>query len=198
MTAHSAPSGVEDAELLRAQVYALLARLLMSPPDGRLLARLAALGGDQTALGQAIGALSAAAATTDETAAEREFGALFIGVTRGEVVPYASYYRTGFLNDRPLAVLREDMARLGLAAAQGVAEPEDHLGALCDMMAALITRGTELPIQKAFFDRHLQPWAGRAFDDIAAAPSAVLYAPVGAIGRVLLSIDEDAFALEGD
>lgn len=190
--------GVDDAEALRAQVYSLLARMLMAPPDASLLSALASLPRDDTPLGVALGQLSADAAGTTPEAAEREFNALFIGVTRGEVVPYASYYRTGFLNDRPLAHLREDMAALGLARAPGVPEPEDHLGSLCEMMAVLIGRGTALKTQKTFFDRHLAPWGGQAFSDIEQAAAARLYRPVGTIGTLFLDVEEAAFALEGD
>jgi TorA maturation chaperone TorD len=197
MTAVTATAGVDDAEFLRAQVYTLLGRLLMAPPDDALLNALGAVPRDDTPLGAALGALADAAAATTPQQALREYHNLFIGVTEGEVVPYASYYRTGFLNDRPLAALRTDMATLGLTRAPGVPEPEDHLGALCDMMAALIARGTALTTQKTFFDRHIAPWAGTAFADIERAASAGLYRPVGAIGGLLLSIEEDAFALLG-
>ena len=66
-------------------------------------------------------------------------GGLTLEIGRGELVPFASYYRTGFLNEKPLAKLRGDMARLGIARAESVKEPEDHIAALCEMMAGLIT-----------------------------------------------------------
>ncbi|KJS38957.1 MAG: hypothetical protein VR70_08900 [Rhodospirillaceae bacterium BRH_c57] len=197
MTAFAARYDVNDPEFLRAQVYALLGRLLMAPPDAALLDALAAVPPDPSPLGDALGALGEAAAATTPTTAESEYNALFIGVTRGEVVPYASYYRTGFLNDRPLAEVRADMATLGLSRAPGVPEPEDHLGALCQMMAVLIAQDLPLGAQKTFFDRHIVPWGGLAFADIEKAPSAALYRPVGGIGRLLLTIEEDAFVLQG-
>ncbi|MFA7430579.1 MAG: molecular chaperone TorD family protein [Rhodospirillaceae bacterium] len=197
MTALFARTGVDDAEYLRAQVYTLLGRLLLAPPDAALLNALGTVPRDASPLGSALGALADVASQTPPARAEREFHDLFIGVTQGEVVPYASYYRTGFLNDKPLAALRADMAPLGLCRAPGVPEPEDHLGALCEMMATLIARGTDLPTQKTFFDRHIAPWAGVSFADIERAPSALLYRPVGTIGGLLLSIEDDAFALLG-
>ncbi len=197
MTGFAARNALDEPEFLRAQVYALLGRLLMAPPDAALLDALAAVPSDPTPLGDSLGALGKAAAATTPPSAEREYNALFIGVTRGEVVPYASYYRTGFLNDRPLAEVRADMATLGLSRAPGVPEPEDHLGALCQMMAALIARGVPLDAQKTFFDRHIASWGGLAFADIEKAPSAAFYRPVGAIGRLLLTIEEDAFVLQG-
>ena len=106
-------------------------------PDG--LAVLGGLDGDATDLGQGAGhsgAGSPSATTTHQ--ADREYHALFIGVGRGELVPFASYYLTGFLNERPLAVLRQDLARLGAVRSESVKEPEDHIAALCEVMAGLI------------------------------------------------------------
>ncbi|HEY0834328.1 MAG TPA: molecular chaperone TorD family protein, partial [Azospirillum sp.] len=130
--------------------------------------------------------------------AEREYNALFIGVVRGELVPYASYYRTGFLNDRPLARVRQDLLTLGIERAPGVAEPEDHVATLCEVMAALIdgTLGaSDLDRQKRFFDRHLAPWAGHFFTDLEHAEAARLYRPVGAIGRLFMDIEAEAFGM---
>ncbi|HYD30392.1 MAG TPA: molecular chaperone TorD family protein [Azospirillaceae bacterium] len=190
---------VDEPDRLRAHVYALLAHLLARPPDAGLLALVAPLRGDDTLLGRALTALGKAASDIAERAAEREYSALFIGVVRGELVPYASYYRTGFLNERPLARVRIDMQALGIARAPGVPEPEDHIAALCEVMAGLIlgTFGApaDLGHQQDFFDRHLAPWADRFFADLEAAEAAVLYRPVGTIGRVFLDIEAQAFAL---
>lgn len=193
-----APVTVDDADMLRARVYTLLAQLLARPPSQALLDTVAGLSGDGSPFGRAIGGLAARAAATDERRAGREYFDLLVGVTRGELVPYASYYRTGFLNDRPLARLREDMQALGIARAANVVEPEDHIASIAEMMAALIA-GTfgppDLDRQKRFFDRHLAPWAGRFFADLEAAAAADLYRPVGTIGRLFLDIETDAFAM---
>lgn len=189
---------VEDADLLRAQAYTLLAQLLARPPSRALLDAVAGLAGGGTPLGQAIDRLAERARAATEHTAEREFHALFIGVTRGELVPFASYYRTGFLNDRPLARLREDMQALGIERAPDVSEPEDHIAALCEIMAALISGDLgppDLHRQKRFFDRHLLPWAGRFFADLEEAHGADLYRPAGTIGRLFLHIENDAFAM---
>lgn len=189
---------VDDADRLRAQVYTLLAQLLARPPSQGLLDAVAGLSGDGTPFGRAIGDLAARAASIDEQRAGREYFDLLVGVTRGELVPYASYYRTGFLNDRPLASLREDMQALGIARAAEVVEPEDHIASIAEMMAALITGSLgppDLHRQKRFFDRHLAPWAGRFFADLEAAAAANLYRPVGTIGRLFLDIEADAFAM---
>ncbi|WP_142848123.1 molecular chaperone [Telmatospirillum sp. J64-1] len=199
MAAIPASDMIDEADLLRARLYTLLSRMLAKPPEAALLDYLASLPPDATPLGRALGALGQAARRMTPEQAEREFNALFIGVTRGEVVPYASYYLTGFLNDRPLARLRQDMQALGIERSEDVSEPEDHLAALCEMMAGLMTGlfGTpaSLQTQQDFFRRHLQPWAGICFADLEKAPSANLYRPLGQIGRLFLEIETDAFAM---
>jgi TorA maturation chaperone TorD len=177
-------------ERLRAHQYQLLARFLAAPPDAGLLELAATFTGDDTELGQRF---------TPEAAAE-EYHELFIGVPRGELLPYASYYLTGFLYERPLAKLRVDMARLGIARADEVKEPEDHIAALCEMMAGLITGAFGPPLdlvgQRAFFDAHLAPWAERFFQDLEGARAATLYAPIGTLGRVFMGIEQAAFRME--
>jgi len=198
MAEYAEQSIVEDADLLRAQAYTLLAQLLARPPSRALLDAVAALSGDATPLGQAIDDLAARARSTNESKAEREHFDLLVGVTRGELVPFASYYRTGFLNDRPLARLREDMQALGIERAADVVEPEDHIASIAEIMAGLITGffgPPDLDQQKRFFDRHLAPWAGHFFADLEKAQDADLYRPVGTIGRLFLDIEADAFAM---
>lgn len=190
---------IPEEEALRADLYDLLAALLARPPERKLIDRVAALKGDGTALGQGISALSRIAAATTETSAEREFHHLFIGVGRGELLPYASYYLTGFLHEKPLAVLRGDMARLDIQRAPNVYEPEDNIASLCEMMAGLI-RGrfgepAALGVQKDFFGAHIGPWAGHFFDDLAGARASVFYAPVGAIGRAFMEIEREGFRM---
>jgi TorA maturation chaperone TorD len=197
---HASKVGITSEDRLRAHQYRLLARLLAVPPDATVLQLAAGFEADDTPLGQGLGALARVAARYSVREAADEYFALFIGIGRGELVPYASYYRTGFLHDRPLARLRGDMLRLGIARAEGVREPEDHIAALSEMMAGLIEGDfgapRDLPAQRAFFDAHLAPWAGRFFGDLEAARGAVLYAPVGTIGRVFMDIEETAFGME--
>ena len=201
---------IDDADRLRAQAYGLLAHMLARPPSRDLLATVGALDGDGSPLGRAISDLAARARTLadapdGEHRAEREYHELFLGVTRGELVPFASYYRTGFLIDRPLARLREDMQALGIERAPGVSEPEDHIAAIVEIMGALAagTVGTadgepDLPRQKRFFERHLAPWAGRFFQDLEEASAADLYRPLGTFGRLFLDIETNAFAMIAD
>ncbi len=192
---------LDEADRARAFLYRLLGSALAGPPDSRTLQRLAALGGDTGALGEALRALSQAARETDLDAAAREYDALFIGVGRGELMPYASFYLTGFLHERPLARVREDMARFGLERAVGRSDPEDHIATICEVMACLIEGidGAPWPVaqQSGFFRRHLDPWAGRLFADLEKASSARFYRPVGTLGRLLVQIDRDGFLLEG-
>ena len=195
---HGVPA-LPDEEVLRAQTYALLARLLARPADGGMLSALASMEGDQTPLGAAFSALAAAARTAGPQTVADEHMVLFIGVGGSELTPYASYYLTGFLNEKPLAELRDDMARLGIARADDVRDPEDHIAALCEMMAGLITGAFDAPVgldlQRAFFDRHIAPWAPRFFADLETAPSAAFYRAVGTLGRRFLEVEGQAFAM---
>ncbi len=201
MNAASAELSERQEDLLRADLYDFLAAMLARPPSRDLLDRAAALAGDDSDIGRGVAALARIARASTETAARREFDALFIGLGRGELLPYASYYMTGFLNERPLAMLRRDMARLGIARAEAVKEPEDNIASLCEMMAGLI-RGSfgapaDLRTQKDFFSAHLAPWAEHFFTDLEGAEASVLYAPFGKIGRAFMEVEREAFRMEG-
>ena len=192
-------SSVAEEDILRANLYDLLGALLANPPNRSLIDRVAALSGDSSTLGHAVTALARVATATSERAVEREFNKLFIGVGRGELLPYASYYMTGFLNEKPLAALRNDMARRGIERAPSVYDPEDNIASLCEMMAGLILGrfGAAEPLsgQKDFYATHIGPWAGHFFSDLEAAKGSVFYAPVGAIGRAFLDIEREAFRM---
>jgi TorA maturation chaperone TorD len=153
----TAPDPIEQA---RANLYRLLGITLARPPDEAVLAALATLDGGEDELGTALRATAAAARDLTVSAARGEYDALFLGMTRGEVVPYASFYLTGFLYERPLARLRADMAELGVALADGRCDPEDHLGTILEMMASLIDGGATAPLSLArqhdFFRRHIE------------------------------------------
>jgi TorA maturation chaperone TorD/DNA-binding transcriptional regulator YdaS (Cro superfamily) len=172
----------------RANLYALLGNLLAAPPEAGLLARLAVLDGDETPIGQALGALGEAARNTSPEAAAREYHDLFVGLGRGELLPFASYYLTGFLHERPLAELRGELERLGIGRAPGVHEPEDHIGFVCETMAGLL-RGGAPELAEGFFARHVRPWAPRCFADLVLAAGAVFYRPVGELGRALMDVE---------
>lgn len=191
-----------EEDRLRADLYDYLGVLLAGPPNQGLLDQTARLSGDDTDLGTAIAALSRIARHTQEPAVEREFNALFIGLGRGELLPYASYYLTGFLNEKPLAALRRDMAARGMTRAPNVYEPEDNIASLMEMMAGLITgrfgKPASLADQKTFYNKHIGPWAGHFFTDLEAAKNSVLYASVGAVGRVFMEIEAEGFRMSAE
>src|SRR5262249_41666178 len=149
--------------LARAQEYALLAALLARAPDGELLRRLARLQVDASPLGLAHAALARAAADATAEQVGREYFELFIGLGRGELLPYGSYYLTGFLHERPLARLRGDLAALGIARQEGNAEPEDHAAILCEIMSGIAGGQFEASreAERQLFEKHLRPWIGR-------------------------------------
>jgi TorA maturation chaperone TorD len=190
---------IAPEEVLRAHMYRLLAHFLSAPPTAVDLRAAAALKGDDTALGRAMSTFARVARHAQPAAVKEEYEALFIGLDRGELVPYGSYYLTGFLQEKPLAKLRQDMERLGIARDADVRDPEDHIAALCEMMAGLIEgrfgRPLPLPEQKRFFETHLGCWAGYFFRDLEEAKSSVLYSALGSVGRTFLEIEEGAFAL---
>jgi TorA maturation chaperone TorD len=126
-----ATDDLDEIEVARSQEYALLSLLLARAPDQDLLERLAGLRGDASPLGLAHAAVAEAASGIRAAQVEREYFNLFIGLGRGELLPYGSYYLTGFLHERPLARLREDLVRLGIERAAAQAEPEDHAAILC-------------------------------------------------------------------
>lgn len=187
----------EDA--MRADLYGLLGTVLFKSPDSEILKTLQGLSGDDTEMGRAFSTLAKLAGATSAGAARQEYDGLFIGMGRGELLPYGSYYLTGFLNEKPLAKLRNAMRVLGIARSDAVNEPEDHIGSLFEMMAGLI-RGrygapASLDEQKTFFFDHIEPWAGHFFKDLEAAELSRLYQPVGTIGRLFVRIETDAFAM---
>jgi len=172
-------ANLSDEDAARAQCYTLLAHLLHAPPNQALLDLARGLKSDGSELGQALNALATVAQRTTPEQAEREFSALFIGLARGELLPYASYYLTGFLQEKPLADLRGDMAQLGIRRRDDVPEPEDHIAALCEMMAGLITGAFVLP-----------PEAGSPADDGPERPeaSASVAAMIAARGAMALRL----------
>jgi TorA maturation chaperone TorD len=190
---------LSEEDTSRSAVYRLLGRLLIAPPDASARAALAELRGDESALGQALNALAAEAARTDQDL-EREYHDLFIGLGRGELVPYGSYYLTGFLNEKPLALLRRDMARLGIARRESVREPEDHVGAVLEMMAGLIDGSFsvapgDIAAQQQFFATHVEPVAPRFFADLERAETARFYRPVARVGCLFLEVEASSFQM---
>src|ERR1043166_5095822 len=187
---------VDEVDAARGREYALLSALLARAPDQARLNRLAGLRADPSPLGLAHAALAEAASHVSVEGIEREYFDLFVGVGRGELLPYGSYYLTGFLHERPLARLRECLGRLAIERAAGQAEPEDHAAILCEIMSGLASGRFPAPptAERELFEQHLSPWIGRFFSDLERT-EADFYRRVGTLGRVFIEIETEAFAL---
>lgn len=186
-------SAGDDA--LRAGTYALLGTLLAAPPGAELLARVAGIdptaSGDDRPLATAWEALRLAAAATTCAEAEDEYHELFVGIGRGELVPYGSWYLTGFLMERPLVALRRDLAALGIERLPQVSEPEDHVAALSETMSFIITHAGEISFttQRKFFADHLAPWLELFYRDLQEAQAARFFRAVGRLGAAFMAFE---------
>ena len=187
---------IDEIDHARAQEYALLAALLSHSPDAQMIEHLSRLSGEATQLGAAHAALSAAAASMEPERIEREYFDLFVGLGRGELFPYASYYLTGYLYGRPLARLRETLRQIGVERTEGQSEPEDHAAVLFEVMAGLNSGQIMAPsgTDRTIFESHLKPWIGRFFSDLEHAKSATFYSSVGTLGRTFMEIETEAFS----
>lgn len=198
-TADAAEQIIDESERLRANVYALLARFLARPPDSATLAEAAGWAGDDTDFGKAVSRLAKSAAGADPKTVKEEYEALFIGIGRGELLPYGSYYLTGFLNEKPLARVRQSLRELGVERDPANKDPEDHIAALLDVMVGLILGtfrgGADLAAQKQFFDDHIEPWADYFFKDLEKAKTADLFKALGSVGRAFMAIENTAFEM---
>lgn len=194
----AAPAPLDGVDDARMRLYLLLSHLVMKVPEERVLIDIKRLEGDDTPLGRAIAAVAAASDVPGAARIAREHFDLFIGVGRGELLPYASYYRTGFLYERPLVLVRADMKRLGMTRGEGLSEPEDHIGFLLEIMAGLIGKrfAAEAGEEAQFFTRHLAPWAEPFFTDLMKAEAARFYRAVGALGLEFMRIEREAFAFD--
>ncbi len=191
---------IAEEEQQRADLYVLLARLLMRPPNEATLDVVRKLKGGEGPLGEAINALAAVARAKTAGAVDDEYHELFIGLDQGVVVPYASHYITGKLYDAPLVALRTDMAQRRIGWDENAKEPEDHIAALCEMMAGLILGAfgdapASVDEQRSFFEAHLAPWGADFFRDLEEAEAATFYMPVARIGAALLDVEGQAFQL---
>ena len=188
---------IDEIDHARAREYSLLAALLSRSPDAQMIEHLAGLSGDAAPLGAAHAALGAAAASIDPERIEREYFDLFVGLGRGELFPYASYYLTGYLYGRPLARIRETLKQLGVERTEGQSEPEDHAAVLCEVMAGLA--GGQIvasgQVERDIFETHIKPWIGRFFSDLEHAQSAKFYARVGTLGRIFTEVETEGFSI---
>ncbi len=186
-------ASIEEEQRYRASAWALLAALLRAAPDQALLDHVGKLspdGDDESdELHEAMSSLASAAQGQDPAGLEAEFNNLFIGVGRGETVPYGSWYRTGFLMEQPLSDLRDDLRALGFERSADTREPEDHAAAILEVFSVMIADGFSLPQQQGFFETHMQPWLERFFADLGRGQSADFYKPVAQFGAAILKLE---------
>jgi TorA maturation chaperone TorD len=194
-------SADDSEELARAELYGLLARLWLAPPDAALLQQFAVAVTQAPEQGALLEEpwlqLVAALRATGVEAAAAEHEALFLGVGRPEVFAYASYYLAGFLNEKPLATLRTDLAALGLTRDPASTETEDHVAYLFEVMRYLIA-GDDVAVcnleqQRRFFRAHLQPWVDDLCQALAAHPRADTWRAVAAFTRAFALVETQAF-----
>ena len=206
VTPETVPLSEAEEDHLRAAFYQLLAALLHAPPNQEqlhLLANLKSL--NISPFGQAINALADESAKCARSkpgykALQENYETLFIGLGRGLLVPFASFYLTGFLNEKPLAELRATMKSLGYQKPAHHRLPEDHAGTILEIMHTLIKErsGTKnaLPREAAFFTKHIEPWMRHFFKDLKQEPKAApFYREVGKLGEAFLQIENEAFAI---
>jgi TorA maturation chaperone TorD len=190
-----------DEETARAEVYGLLAALYYAAPTAGLLENIRVAVTEAPAAGAVLEAswselVSAARRLSDEAIA-REYEALFGGVGKPEVYLFGSHYLSGFLNEKPLAALRTDLAGLGLARDEAMSETEDHFAYLCEVMRYLIA-GDDVAVanltrQREFFALHLQPWASDLCDAVGRHPKADFYRCASAFTQVFIGVEAQGF-----
>ncbi len=193
-------NNILEEDMLRADMYDFISNLLRKEPSKEFVEKVALLKGDETLIGKSTITLAHLAKQIDISKIREEFFNLFIGIGRGELLPYGSYYLTGFLNEKPLANLRQDMERIGIKKNEKVKEPEDHISSLFDMMSGLIRGKFKRPFslveQGTFFKKHIEPWSGHFFGDLEVAKNAVFYAPVGTLGKIFIQIEIQSYQME--
>jgi TorA maturation chaperone TorD len=193
-------STLPEEQLRRSGCYSVLAALLRDIPNSNVLQYVSDLEVDAASTGNellvSLNMLSLAARHSSEESLRDEYHALFIGLGRGEMVPYGSWYQTGFLMEKPLGMLRADLQQLGFERSQDVHEPEDHIAALCEVMAMLIQEGASLVQQQSFFENHVGNWSGSFFDDLAKAESAVFYRSAARFGSAFMALEKKYLSLK--
>lgn len=196
---------VADEDRARADVYGLLANLFYSPPSEGLLRGIGVADvidsdTNQSPLAASWRALRKAALAADPAVVREEYDNSFITAGRPPVFLYGSFYQAGFLMDKPLARLRDDLAELGLARNRETGEPEDHISALCDVMRFLIVGAPDVPpaavaLQRDFFNRHIAPWYGRLCAAIEDAEQTGFYKKVAAFAKQFFDLEVQSFEI---
>lgn len=205
MTSHIPVRSSLDEETARAEVYGLLATLYYAPPTDELLSQLRVAVTEAPAAGAFLEEpwreLIATARVMSVTDIKDEYNDLFGGVGKPDVYLYGSHYLAGFLNEKPLAALRTDLAALGLTRDEQMPETEDHIAYLCEVMRFLIAGDdvevSNLTQQQAFFSVHLQPWVTQLCDTLVDNPKARFYATLAAFTRAFMSVEAQGFDMMG-
>jgi TorA maturation chaperone TorD len=205
ITIDQSSTSLMDDNALRSNTYSVLSALLSQPPSGDLLDYLNHINTSAVAddsddsnpaaygqIGQAWLALRDAARSISLKNLNTEYHSLFIGIGRGEIVPFGSWHITGFLMEKPLSDLRDDLRSLGIESDSSQKDPEDHIAALCETMAILIqSEDISEAMERQFFIRHIHPWASKFFNDLAAARSASFYKSVSLLGQLFMDLESD-------
>ena len=189
----SAESFEEQEQQYRAAAYSILAALLREVPEQQTLqqvAQFAQVEIDEDEMLLAMSSLGLAVQSFNNEQINDEYHELFIGLGRGELVPYGSWYLTGYLMEQPLSILRDDLKQLGFERDESVTEPEDHIAALCEVMSMLISSSADWNTQTQFFEKHLSPWCEKFFADLEKANSASFYQSVGRFGSAFFKMDK--------
>lgn len=203
LTALSFASADHGEELARAELYGLLAQLWIAPPDEALLRQFGVAVTQAAEPGAALEPpwhdLVAALRATTVAEAAAEYEALFMGVGKPEVFLYGSYHLSGFLHEKPLALLRADLATLGLARDETRFETEDHVAFVFEVMRWLIA-GDDIAVcnleqQRRFFRAHVQPWVEAMCDAVQAHPRARTWAAVAGFTRAFVQVETQGFDL---
>jgi TorA maturation chaperone TorD len=194
-------SSTLDEETARAEVYGLLAALYYAPPSAELMSQLRVAVTEAPAAGAFLeeswrGVVAAARELGDQQVVA-EFDELFGGVGKPEVMLFGSHYLSGFLNEKPLAQLRSDLAELGLARDESMPETEDHVAYVCEVMRYLIA-GDDVAVanltrQRAFFAAHVQTWVPQMCDALAAHPKARFYAALAGFTNAFIGVEAQGF-----
>jgi TorA maturation chaperone TorD len=196
-----APSSALDEETARAELYGLLAALYYAPPTPELMAQLRVATTEAPTAGGFLEEpwreLVGAARDLSDEAVKREYDALFGGVGKPEVYLFGSHYLSGFLNEKPLAKLRDTLASLGLARDEAMPETEDHIAYLSEVMRYLIA-GDDVAVanltrQREFFGAHIQSWVIPMCDAIAQHPKARFYAALAEFTRAFIGVEMQGF-----
>lgn len=191
--------GQDESEQIRASSYALLAALLAKPPEDELLQQLKNIVADKDEDKDIVNAwnmLRLAAERNTTNLIADEYFTLFIGVGKGELIPFSSWYLTGYLMERPLAHLRSRLAELGYERQDDVHEPEDHVAALCEVMGQLILdEETDFETEKKFYQDFISNWMERFFSDLQKTETSGFYRAVGQLGESFLDIEKRYFSM---